>query len=510
MSNLGRTLIRNSLSGGVAYAVDLLVTLLLAPYLLATLGAELFGVWILLVVVTNYFSLFDLGVSAGFIKHLTEAETLKRVNRRNQIVATGWVFYAAFSLLIIGVGVTAGGWLLRFLKVDPVFTPVYWGVLLVFGIRNSCVVYRSMLFARQRIDVLNAIAVSGALLRAAGTVAVLALGYGLVGLVTVSIGMALFHATLEVVMAYCACDGLRLRPFAASLSTFRTLSRYGIRVQTSRLADLIYLHVDKLLLSHFVGLGAVTFYELGGKVAGLTRTFPTVLLQGLLPAATELEAQHNRARLLRLYVKSSKYLAALAFPLAAFSILEAKSIMRVWLGPGDHGGAALALQVLTVAYLFHLLMEVALAVARGIGVVQYEMRALLVTAMLNLSLSLLLIMQYGLPGALIGTMASMIIGYALFMRLFHRHVAFSFGDLVKEVYLVPFAGVAVASAAVTAAGYSFGWLEPSLDAPRLVALLPLLLKGLLFVSLYGALVWKRGYIALSDVHLLRRAVLSSS
>jgi O-antigen/teichoic acid export membrane protein len=510
VSNLGRTLIRNSLSGAVAYGVDLAVNLLLAPYLLSTLGAELFGIWIVLVVATNYFSLFDLGVSTGFIKHLTEAETHKRINQRNTIVATGWVFYALFSLLIIGIGTTAGGWLLRFLKVDPTFTTVYWGVLLVFGIRNSSVVYRSLLFARQRVDVLNAIAVAGALIRAIGTVAALALGYGLAGLVTVSIGMALFHVTLEVLMAYRIYDRLRLRPLAASFSTFLTLFQYGIRVQTSRFADLVYLHIDKLLLSHFVGFGAVTFYELGGKVAGLTRSFPTILLQGLLPAAAELEAQRNRARLLRLYVKSSKYLAALAFPLAAFSILEARQIIQVWLGAGDHGAAALALQALTIAYLFHLLMEVALAVARGIGVVQYEMRALLVTAVLNLALSLLLIIQYGLTGALIGTTVSMVIGYALFMWPFHRYVAFSFGDLVKDVYLVPFAGAAVASVAVAAAGYSFGWLEPSVDAPRLVGLLSLSCKGLLFVALYGAMVWKRGYIAVSDMHLLRRTVLSSS
>jgi len=510
MSNLGRTLIRNTFSGAVAYGVELAVNLLLAPYLLATLGAELFGIWIVLVVATNYFSLFDLGVSAGFIKHLTEAETLKRVDQRNTIVATGWVFYAAFSLLIIGIGATAGGWLLRFLRVDPAFTTVYLGVLAVFGIRNSCVIYRSLLFARQRIDLINAISVMAALLNAAATVTALALGYGLFGLVTVSVGMALFHVTLEVFMAYRVYDGLRLRPLAASLSTFRALFQYGIRVQISRFADLVYLHIDKLLLSHFVGFGAVTFYELGGKVAGLTRSFPTVLLQSLLPAAAELEAQRKRARLLRLYVKSSKYLAALAFPLAAFSILEAKPIMQVWLGAGDHGAASLALQVLTVAYLFHLLMEPALAMARGIGVVQYEMRALLVTAVLNLVLSLLLIMQYGLTGALIGTTASMVIGYGLFMRLFHRYVAFPFGDLLKEVYLVPFAGVAVASAVVAAAGYSFGWFKPPFNALRLIGLLILMLKGLLFVLVYAALVWKRGYIAVSDVHLLRRTVLSSS
>ena len=510
MSRLGRILIRNTLSSAAAYVVGQTVNFLLTAYLWAKLGADLFGVWIVLVVTTNSFSLFDLGVSLGFIKHLTEADTLGRVKQRNTIVATGWVYYTVFSLLVVGLGVVLGNWVLRFLKVGPAFVQIYWGVLAVFAIRNCCVVFRSVLFARQRIDVLSAIDVAAALLNATGTVAALALGYGLFGLVTVSIAMAIFHVSAEIVLAFRCCDGLRLRPLTASWNTFRMLFSYGINVQASRLADLVYLHADKLLLSHFVGFVSVASYELGAKVAGLTRSFPTVLLQGLLPAAAELEAQRDRARLLRLYVKSSRYLVALAFPLAAFSILEAEPIMRVWLGAGNHLFAAMALRALTLAYLFHLLMEAALAMARGIGVVQYEMRALLVTAALNVALSLVLIVQFGLAGALIGTTASMIVGYALFMRLFHRYVEFSIVDLLKDVYLVPFVGVAAASGAVAAAGYTFGWLEPSVDASRIAALLPLLCKGVLFVSLYGALVWKRGYIAVSDVHLLRRTVLTSS
>jgi len=380
----------------------------------------------------------------------------------------------------------------------------------VFGIRNSCVVYRSLLFARQRIDLLNAIAVAAALLNAAAMVTVLALGYGLFGLAAVSVGVAVFHVTSEVAMAYRCCEGLRFRPFAASFSTFRTLFHYGIRVQASRLADLIYLNIDKLLLSHFIGPGSVTPYELGAKVAGLTRSFPTVLLTGLLPAAAELEAQRNRERLLRLYLKSSKYLVAVAFPLAVFSILQADGIMRVWLGPGDHGGAALALRALTVAYLFHLLMEVALAVGRGIGVVQFEMRALIVTAGLNMALSTGLIIEYGLPGALIGTAVSMVVGYGLFMRSFHHYTKLSFLRLVREVYLIPSVGVAVAAAAVLAAAYPMGLLVPPSGASRLTGLVELLLNGGLFVTIFGAMVWKGGYIPVSDVHLLRRTVLSSS
>ncbi|MEW6325004.1 MAG: oligosaccharide flippase family protein [Nitrospirota bacterium] len=505
---MAEKLIRNTFSSAVGYGVTLAVGLLLAPYMLAKLGAEQFGLWIILAVVTSYFGLLDLGVGASFIKHLTEAHTLDQRRRLNEIMATGWLFYLLFSLLIVAAGAAARDPILGLLSIEGDVAFIYAGTLAIFAVRSTFQIYRSMLYALQRLDALNLIEIATGLFNAAATIAALAAGYGLRGVVTAALGTAIVHVSAEAIMAHRLCPGLTISPRRANLAVFRSLFRYGVQLQASRCAELIHLHVDKLLLSHVVGLTQVTMYELGAKVAGLTRSFPTVLLPAILPAASALEAQRNRADLLRLYERGSKYLVGLALPLAVFTVVSAQAIIDLWLGPGEFGGAVLAVRALAAAYLFHLLTGMGLAIARGIGVVQYEMRALTVSAALNAGASALLVTRFGLTGVLAATVVSTIVGYALFMRALHGFLERSFIAFARRVYALPAAGSAAAAAAILSLGYPAGLLgaQPSRGA----ALLALAVSGALFFSIYGAILLRARYIAWSEWSLVRKALATSS
>ncbi len=510
MSSLSRTLIRNTVSGAAAYLVGLGVSLLLTPYILSRLGVEQYGIWVILSATITYFGLLDLGVGSAFIKHLTEAQTLGNSRRRNDIIATGWLFYALFSAAVLVVGWLVQPPLFRFLKLGENVAPVYWVVLAVFVVRTLCMVYRSLLFSLHQLELLNGIAVVAGLLNATATVALLAAGYGLTGLAAAGLATALFHVTAEVVMAYRRCPGLQLSLSRATRETFRQLFRYGVQVQASKGAELVHMNADKLLLGHFVGLGQVTFYELGSKVAGLTRSLPTVLLPAILPAAAELHAQRNPQLLRELYERGSKYLVVIAFPLAGFTVVSAQPMMTAWLGARQLTDAVLALQVLTVAYLFYLLTGMGMAVARGIGVVQYEMKALITAAVLNVCLSTVLAMTIGLRGVLCATAFSMIVGYSYFLTAFHRYMKISWPLFFRHVYAVPLAGIVAAAAAVLTLGYPLGLLQAQAEQGRLASFLVLAVNGVVFSVVYGSIVIRYRYIALGDWHVVRRAFAAPS
>ena len=68
---------RNVLSLGVSTAVNVVVNLLLLPLVVHAVGRDLYGVYILVMTVTGYFALLDLGVDSSVIKF--GAESLGRV-----------------------------------------------------------------------------------------------------------------------------------------------------------------------------------------------------------------------------------------------------------------------------------------------------------------------------------------------------------------------------------------------------------------------------------------------
>jgi O-antigen/teichoic acid export membrane protein len=509
MSGLARRLVRNTFSTAAAYTVSLALSLLLTPYMLAVLGVERFGVWVILAVAVTYFSLLDLGIGTAFIKHLSDAQTRGEAGRRNEILSTGWCFYALFGTVVLGGGVAVQQLLLRTLNVPPDALHVYWGVLAIFTIRSMFMVYRSMLFALQRLEVLNGIVIATAALNALLTVAVLAAGYGLTGLVLASLLVAGVHVAAETTMAYRCCPGLRMRITLASLQTFKPLFRYGIQIQASKFAELVHLHIDKLLLSHFLGLTHVTMYELGAKIAGLTRSFPTVLLPAVLPVASELEAKQDRRRLRRLYEQGSKYLVVLVFPMVMFVLLSSETIMNAWLGPGVYPGAALALRVLAVAYMFYLLTGMGTAVARGIGAVHHERIALITGAILNVALSSALVVMFGLKGVLAATACSMVVGYAIFTIRFHQHMDISLMSHFKSIYAIPLSGAVVAGVVLLALGYPTKLLDFQVDHHRSEAMGLLLMQGGVYLLVYIGVVLKARYVAADDWRLVRKAFVTS-
>jgi O-antigen/teichoic acid export membrane protein len=140
------------------------------------------------------------------------------------------------------------------------------------------------------------------------------------------------------------------------------------------------------------------------------------------------------------------------------------------------------------------------------------MRALMVSALLNVVLSLLLVTRAGLFGVLIATTCSTIVGYGLFMGSLHRYLKLPLAVFARKVYALPAAGAAAAVVALLALGHPIALLEggAQLESVRLAALVDLAVTGALFFAVYGAIIFKSRYIALGDLGLVRKALASWS
>jgi O-antigen/teichoic acid export membrane protein len=64
-------LARNIASNWAGYAVQVAVGFFLTPYIIHSLGETRYGIWTLVVGITGYYGLLDLGVSSGMTQYLT-------------------------------------------------------------------------------------------------------------------------------------------------------------------------------------------------------------------------------------------------------------------------------------------------------------------------------------------------------------------------------------------------------------------------------------------------------
>lgn len=498
-----RKVIKNTLFNNIGYSSQLLISLLLIPFIIHKLGVEIFGIWVLLEVIITYLSLLDItGIGGAFVKYIAEYHAKKDYESCNQVVNLGWVYYTCFWTIMLVLILLFKKNLLSLFKFPQdlmsTVSYVFVGILLISLIRGSFAVFRSVLLGIQRMDITNVIAISASLVNAVAVIVLLSLGFGLDGLVIGGLMAAIFTSLSQTVFAYKTFPQLRFRPFSFNKNIFKTTFVYGINIRIASISELVNMHVDKIFLGYFLSTSLVGFYELGAKIAKIARSFPEQLLPAILPASSELHALDDKKSLQKLYHRGSKYLSLLTFPIAFLIVAHAHLIMILWMGKTGFNQSVLALQLLSVGYVFVLLVSMGRLIARGMGIPQYEMRSSVLIVIMNIALSIILIIKLGFIGALLGTTISGIAGSLYFIFSFNRRIGKSTSILLK-IFASPFLFCLVSTVLSLAVGFVFqSFIFQKNATSRLDAFLYLLINGLTFLASYLFLLLKSRYIDAYD------------
>ncbi len=504
LSPFSQRVVRNTLFNLFGRVGGAIAPIILTPYTIHVLGLPLFGVWVLVSSIVSYLSLTDFGVATSLNRCAAREQAEANVTGLNRLLIVGVMYYT-----IVGIAVVLLVWLLASPIVGLVGIPenlnqqVRWiliGSTVVLAYGQVLGVAESLLNGLQFMDVSSSISLVGTVLDIVGTVAALALGYGLLGLVIKDGLLTFILGTGRLVMLYRLQPGVTLRLRLASRGTLRELLSFGLRIEITRLAELTATNVNQLLLGHFVGLQAVAEFEVASRVVRLVRYLALTVTSALMPAATVLQTLGHNDKVLSLYYRSSKYLVLVTAPSMLFLVAAAPNILLAWVGPG-YGQAELFLQALAVGYFVNTLTSAGTTIVRGIGRPEYETRYTVVLLIGVALLGLVLIGTLGYAGAVIATPLALIFSSLYFFVIFHRLFGDSFSRLLR-VYLPPcMVGGGLAAALwllLTAVAL------PAAAAGRWPQLALLLCAWVCYTVAYAFILWKRKYLDELDWTLILR------
>ncbi len=431
---LSQILIRNTLYNTLGKSWGIVLNLILVPFLLSYLGAERFGLWALVSVVTGYFGLLDLGFGASFVKFISEYRARSDPERINQVIRTGILYYAVTSLVVFLLAFPLVPRLERVFRIAPDLAAearfVLIAGLVVLLVQNTLSIFPAVINGLQRMDVTNRWNILIASVRALGMAACILLDYGLRGLMINQVIVAVLHGGGMMRLSYRELPGMRLRPWRLERGLFTRMFRFGLKVQISRMAQMISFQMDRVLVGVFFSVAAVAFYDLAIRISSAMRTLPLLVTSAIVPAASELKTKRNLGALKRLHLQGSRYLIFLSVPLVFFIVLHSRQIILAWVGPGFER-SVFVLRVLAVGYFLNLVSGTASTIALGMGRPDLEMRYGIVMALMNLCLSIVLIRTVGVYGAALGSAVSLGLCSFYFMVLFHRLIGQPFRSFLR-------------------------------------------------------------------------------
>jgi O-antigen/teichoic acid export membrane protein len=336
--------------------------------------------------------------------------------------------------------------LLQLLRVTA-SSDTYLLVLLTCAATNIGGMYLSVLKGMQRMDKQNSIEITMSVLNVVGTVCFLEAGFGIFGLALNAFINAVMMIGLSFATVKRAVPKLSLGWYFDG-KLLREMFGYGTKISISRIGNLICFQADKLIVSRVLGLAAVSFYEVAARLTSFMRAVPLVMLSALIPATSELGARKDDVKIERTYLIISKYIAILTVAAVAFLLLDAKSLVRLWLGDSFDQSAFL-IQILAIGYGANILGGAASQIGAGVGRPEFDMHSTILLSIVNPILSFLLVRRFGAPGAAAGTSIALVTAAAYLLLVFHRkYLGTSLWSVLEAIYVRPIASAALAVSAL--------------------------------------------------------------
>jgi O-antigen/teichoic acid export membrane protein len=450
MPTIVRQFGKNVFSAGAALAVRFLLAFLVNPFIIHSLGNDLYGVWILLFSIINYMTILDLGLQQALVRFIAKFLGLKDYDKINAVLNTAFLVYLLVAIAVVIISLILSFFALGKFNIPAQFIAQARIALLIIGLNTAVnfamLCWGGSLGAFHRYDIANAVSIIEDIARTVTLVFLLKSGYGIVALALAFLIFTTLRLTTLSIILKKLYSQVKIGRHFINRAAFRMLFNYGAIGFLISVVWLLISNTGNVIIAYFLDTAAVTQYAIAvGFIIALRSLIHTIGFP-LQPVISHYETLDKKEYIGRIYTKGTKYLYFLTFMVGGATMAFADSLISLWIGPG-YNQAATVLKILILPAAVYLPFAVGEAILFGIGKHKYFLYAVALEAILNLTLVLILIQKYGLLGVAYGTIAAQIIVYLFVLPPLIRPIL-GFG--LANLY------ISIARSAIVAFAVSFG------------------------------------------------------
>lgn len=327
----------NTITGWGAKIVDGALQIWLVKFLLAELGQEAFGLTGVLTSLVALTMVADLGLGTALSRQLAAHVAKNDARGVNLLASTAMAIYLGIGTVVwLALGLFSAPITAYFeiesAVLDDAILLIRWygGALLFLSFVEP--VFRAVLMARNRFDVINAATIATSLLRGLGVLLIVGLTpLGLWGWAIASLSGIVARVGITMFYAKRLWTPLALRTRYVAREACGALLSLGGFLWIAQFTRVFVQNMHPFILTKLLGLGAVAIYRPGLALSGAFRPFVMALSQQMHPLATQYFVSDDRSRLHALLLRGTRFTFLLGIPICVLLGVFADSIAYVWL-----------------------------------------------------------------------------------------------------------------------------------------------------------------------------------
>jgi len=394
--------IRGVVWNAVTHIASIAVTFVATPIILNGLGIEVYGIWSIVVALTGYYGLINMGIGKANTKYIAQFDALDDRESVLKVVSTGFALFLPLAVFVIVLSALVA-WIFPFvfdLGAYP-WALVRW-VILLTGLKVAVQlvgqVFRAGIGARKRFDVVNALAATSLVLVGVSSIVVVLWGGGLLGMAVVALVVASVHQLSAFAISTSFIGLPRPRIVAVCRKTGKSLLSFGILnlvIQVVRRTSLIG---GSIILGIIAGPAAVGYYSVAESLTCKSLNLGKVLNHVVMPFASQFDAEGNRYALKRMAVLSTRLLLALSLSIVIALFAFGASFFTFWISSDVADNAFPIICVLSLSLLAKLPSNGIHSALVGMGQMKFLSRLAIAEGIAIVSLGVILTPMFGAVG----------------------------------------------------------------------------------------------------------------
>lgn len=403
---------RNVLSSYANTAVVALVALVTTPILARGLGAEGFGIWVLVASFALYLELLEFGFGKAAPKFVAEFAARGDDRGVRATIATSFWILAALAAVAAVVGAVLTAVFPSLFGVSPELAGAS-QVLIAIVLADLVVsipsdTFGGALMGLQRFYLVNATLIAVLVAQAVGWIVVLGSGGGLVELGIVTVALSLAGQLARYLLARRHVPGASVAPRLVERALARRFGALSLWFFLLDASKVMLIRVDTLVVGLVVGVAGAGVYAVGQRLTLALEQLVEPMTRMFFPHSSTLAADADAEGLRRSLVAGTRMTLAVAVPIALALALLAGPLLELWLGSGFEDAAAVV-ALLSAAAAVAALTRTGLLMLQGAGHVRVPALFTGAEALLNLGLSIALAHAIGLAGVALATLVAVLV-----------------------------------------------------------------------------------------------------
>jgi O-antigen/teichoic acid export membrane protein len=415
--------------------VNVLIKTLLAPLIIGYMGLDGFGVWNLLLSVTNYPRFGIGGISAAFQKYVSDSTATSDYEKASRLLTTGTVMVVVVTLLVSLPFLVFTEEILRFLNVPAeyfaAFSIAFRFLIIVIIISNSTAAYDAVIAGAHRLDVTKKIAIVWLLIESILVVALLLNGYKLLALALPYGVCEVGRVLSSVYFARRILPEVSLAPRYLSTGVVRDLVAFAGSFQLVGALEMLYLTLVPALVMRYSGASISGLYAAATRLITLASLAGEALLLPLLSGSAYVLTRGERSRYEALFTYSFNFLLFTALPLMLFVSFYGNQILWAWTGQ-ENDLFMTSMFLLAGAGMSSLLARHHMIIYRSRGERVHDILWIVIRFGCFVGFGAVLARFYGYVGLLSGQLIGEVLGLLFMMYVMKRLFAVNYACIMRR------------------------------------------------------------------------------